>query len=93
MSNFIPLKTNVSPHHPVLLIDADSDYQDLHESAEYRLELAKGMLHSLSCMKTEHASGQDIINMAAAAHLLVADACDLFDAARRARYPKGGHHA
>lgn len=92
MSNFVPLTTNIASH-PVLLIDADSAYQDLQEFAEHRLAIAKGLLHSLSCMKLEQASGQDLNNMAEAAHLLVAEACDLFKAARRAQCRRGNSHA
>ncbi|MNF01343.1 hypothetical protein D3C80_2003210 [compost metagenome] len=82
-SRFIPLSENAI-QAPVLLLDASADYLDLQDCAEQRLHAAKSLLLSLSCMQIDFAESRDLVSVANVAHLLLADASDLFTAARKA---------
>ena len=91
MNKLIPLTTNPS-HAPVLLIDTNASYIDIQEYAEQRLCAAKGLLFSLSCMSISRADAKDVSGIADAAYLLLADASDLFNAARKAAVAEGVRH-
>ncbi|WP_177429672.1 hypothetical protein [Pseudomonas sp. YY-1] len=93
MTDFFPLTSNPTKNNPVLLIAADGSYLDLQECAEQRLSAVRGLMHSLSCMKLEHAGAQDLSNVAEAAALLLDDAHDLFKAAGAAAKREGCKHA
>ncbi|MCY1276075.1 hypothetical protein D9M68_310480 [compost metagenome] len=92
MTDLRPLTSNPT-EGPVLLLDASRPYLDLQESAETRLSAVRGLMHSLACMTLDHASAQDLSNVATAAALLLDDACDLFKAARQAAQREGCKYA
>ncbi|BAN47819.1 hypothetical protein [Metapseudomonas resinovorans] len=82
-SRFIPLSENAI-QAPVLLLDAGAAYHDLQDCAEQRLHAAKSLLLSFTCMRIDIAESRDLVSVANAAHLLLADASDLLAAARKA---------
>ncbi|MDH4557821.1 hypothetical protein E8F11_22060 [Pseudomonas sp. BN417] len=82
-SNLIPLTGNAGTT-PVLLLDGSCAYIDLQECADMRLNAARGLLHSLATMAPGQADERDLVHFADAAQLLLADACDLLAAARKA---------
>lgn len=92
MNKLIPLTTNPS-HNPVLLIDTSAAYIDIQEYAEQRLCAAKALLFSLSCMGINRADAKDVNGIADAAYLLLEDASDLFNAARKAAGREGVRNA
>ena len=93
MTDLRPLTSNPTKNSPVLLIATGRSYLDLQECAEQRLSAVRGLMHSLSCMKLDHASAQDLSNVAEAAALLLDDANDLFKAAGAAAKREGREHA
>lgn len=92
MNKLIPLTTNPS-QTPVLLIDTSAAYADIQEYAEQRLCAAKALLFSLSCMGINRADAKDVNGIADAAYLLLEDASDLFNAARKAAEREGIQNA
>lgn len=82
MTKLMPLTANTSST-PVLLIDMSSSYSDLVEGAEYRLDVAKELMHSVASLSPRQGSAQDLSSVANAAYLLLEDASDLFKAARK----------
>ncbi|AOE84646.1 hypothetical protein [Pseudomonas sp. TCU-HL1] len=89
MTKLVPLTTNATDA-PVLLIDANRPYLELQEAAEQRLSTARDLLWSLSSMVITHADGKDVSRVADAAYVLLEDASDLFQAARKASLRDGG---
>ncbi|WP_052659260.1 hypothetical protein [Pseudomonas sp. LFM046] len=87
-SRFIPLSENAIKA-PVLLLDSSCSYDDLQDCAEQRLHAAKNLLLRFTCMKIDIAESRDLVSVANAAHLLLADASDLFAAARKAALRAG----
>ena len=79
----VPLTGNTSTT-PVLLLDASCSAIDLQDCTDRRLNAARGLLRSLASLKSPEADGSDLLHFADAAHLLLADACDLLAAARKA---------
>lgn len=92
MINLVPLTSNPT-NTPVLLLDASTPFVDLQECAEQRLCAAKGLLFSLSCMGINQADAKDVSRIADAAYVLLEDATDLFNAARKAALREGVRHA
>lgn len=88
MSELIPLKTNPS-HNPVLLLDSSQPFAALSECADVRLSAAYGLVDSLTCMSMKDAASQDLLNVAEAVRVLLADASDLYRAARTAAVREG----
>ena len=92
MNKLTPLTTNPS-QTPVLLIDTSAAYADIQEYAEQRLCAAKALLFSLSCMGINRTDAKDMNGIADAAYLLLEDASDLFNAARKAAEREGVQNA
>jgi len=91
MSTFIPL-TNTPSETAVLLIDSAASYLDLEACADQRLSAAKGLLYSLAHMSFTDVEPKDLHNLADAAYLLLEDASELFQAARKAATQNGAAH-
>ncbi|MGV8887080.1 MAG: hypothetical protein ACOH2P_03235 [Pseudomonas sp.] len=91
MANFVPLTTNPTDT-PVLLVNTSAPYRDLHQCAEQRLSVAKGLLSSLASITITTAHAEELSKFADAAYLLLEDASDLFKAAHSAAKREGAGH-
>lgn len=88
MSELIALRANPSPN-PVLLLDSSQPFAALSECADVRLSAAYGLVDSLTCMTMRDATSQDLLHVAEAVRVLLADASDLYRAARSAALREG----
>ncbi|WP_158896128.1 MULTISPECIES: hypothetical protein [unclassified Pseudomonas] len=81
MNKLIPLTLNPT-YASVLLVDTSPGFAALVDCAEHRLTAAYGLVDSLTCMTTKDAASQDLLNVAEVVQILLADATDLYKAAR-----------
>ncbi|WP_271410027.1 hypothetical protein [Pseudomonas sp. Q1-7] len=81
--HLIPLTANAGTT-AVLLLNGSRSYAELQDCADMRLHAAKNLLRSLSLLESQEADGRDLMHVTHAAAVLLEDACDLLDAARKA---------
>jgi len=79
MPNYTPLDSNISCD-PVFFLNADAEACELFETATQRIQAARNLLNSVTCLSTELAEGADLQNVASAAHVLLQDGCDALQA-------------
>ncbi len=79
MPNYAPLESNISCD-PVFFLNADADAHELFEAATQRIQTARNLLNSITCLSTELAEGADLQHVASAAHVLLQDGCDALEA-------------
>lgn len=88
MSDLIPLTANPNKAN-VLMLNTASGFAALAECAEQRLNAAYGLVDSLAHISLQHVASQDLFNVAEAVRILLADASDLYKAARTIRPQEG----
>ncbi|BDB16751.1 hypothetical protein cym2001_01160 [Pseudomonas sp. CYM-20-01] len=79
MPNYTPLDSNISCD-PVFFLNVDAEARELFETATQRIQAARNLLNSVTCLSTELAEGADLQHVASAAHVLLQDGCDALQA-------------
>ncbi|UNM20002.1 hypothetical protein K0P33_00530 [Pseudomonas sp. ArH3a] len=79
MPTYTPLDSNISCN-PVFFINDDVEACELFETATQRIQAARDLLNSITCLSTELAEGADLQHVASAAHLLLQYGCDALKA-------------
>ncbi|MGY4493091.1 hypothetical protein [Pseudomonas sp. TE3610] len=75
-SRYIPL-SSTNTQLPVVLIDSKAPLKDLHAFADLRFRQATQFLDSLAHMRPGEVDDRDLSAMAAQAHALMQEGCDV----------------